>query len=42
MEDEGPMRDIVERMADTRELDPHTAASMVVEHLLRESNGDLT
>ncbi|MHB8781331.1 MAG: methylmalonyl Co-A mutase-associated GTPase MeaB [Candidatus Geothermincolia bacterium] len=40
LDETGPMAGIIERVADTRELDPHTAAGMVVEHLLRHSAGD--
>ncbi len=40
--EEGPMRDLVERIAGTRELDPHTAARLVIEYLLKESgDGEL-
>ncbi len=38
----GPMSDLVERIAGTRELDPHTAAKLVIEYLLKESgDGEL-
>ncbi len=44
MDDGGTLADIVERVASSRELDPHTAADMVLRFLLKESasgNGDL-
>ncbi len=34
---EGPLSDLVERIAGTRELDPHSAAGLVIEHLLKKS-----
>lgn len=37
VDEEGPMSGLVERIAGTRELDPHTAARLVIEHLLKES-----
>lgn len=40
--EEGPMSDLVERIAGSRELDPHTAARLVIEYLLKESgDGEL-
>ncbi len=42
LDKEGPMSDLVERIAGTRELDPHTAANLVIEYLLKESgDGEL-
>jgi LAO/AO transport system kinase len=37
VDEEGPMSGLVERIAGTRELDPHTAARLVIEYLLKES-----
>lgn len=37
IDETGPMGTLVEQIAGTRELDPHTAARMVIEHLLKES-----
>jgi LAO/AO transport system kinase len=37
LDEEGPMHSVLERMAGSRELDPHTAAQMVIEFLVNES-----
>lgn len=44
VDDGGVMSDIIERIAGTKELDPHTAAGMVIRYLLNNStagNGEL-